>query len=250
MTSYKTKQKGVWRHSIANKIRLKWKKEWNRRALSKSNIKRDKRKRKNYHGRRFNFALTWYLCEAYKRKKTNKVKFRLCSFRLNFLFKNILQNILHMKKTGTIFVRFLQPVRLLISLKKLRKITRNNWVISRYRKQRLYKRLLPYIALLFRYWGFQPLLEQIAFEMEKTKKHWPLLRTIRVLILLLKPKFYTGYRIAVRGKISSSKRTRLFSIRCGKLPISTFQNRMTYSFYQSNARIGSFGIKSWSYFRA
>jgi hypothetical protein len=77
----------------------------------------------------------------------------------------------------------------------------------------MYKRILPYLALLFRYWNSQPLLEQIAFEMEKTKKHWPLLRTIRAMIYKLKPKFYTGYRITIRGKISSAKRTRIFSIK-------------------------------------
>jgi len=85
--------------------------------------------------------------------------------------------------------------------------------------------------------------------LEKTKKHWPVLRTSRAVIEKLKPHLYTAYRFIIIGRISSSKRTRKFYIKNGGLPISTVRNRMTFAICQAQARIGAFGIKSWVYFR-
>jgi len=80
--------------------------------------------------------------------------------------------------------------------------------------------------------------------MEKTKKHWPILKTMRSLIAKLKPSQLYGYRIAIRGKINSSDRTRVFFIKHGNnIPISTFTNRMIYSMWHSHARTGIFSIK-------
>lgn len=248
MTRRRIKRR-VLRHSWAHNMRKKWQQERQRLFNMKRHIIPNWKEKINQQ-QGVNFGLAWHICASRNRKKKRKIKFRLRKYRLNFLFKNVLCKILKIKNVGTATVRFLQPIRFFISFKKLRKIVRKNWTISRFRKQRVYKRILPYLALLFRYWNSQPLIEQIAFEMEKTKKHWPLLRIVRTLIQKLKPKFYTGYRITIRGKISSSKRTRVFNIKWGKLPINTFQNRMTFAFYQSNARIGSFGIKSWNYFTA
>jgi len=90
----------------------------------------------------------------------------------------------------------------------------------------------------------QPVIEQMAFELEKTKKHWPVLRSIRAIINVLKPTIFAGYRIAVRGKIQRSRRTRTFYIKEGFFPISTFATRMSYSLAQAKARTGAFGISS------
>jgi len=85
--------------------------------------------------------------------------------------------------------------------------------------------------------------------MEKTKKHWTILKTARTIIEKLKPKIYTAYRFIIIGRMSSSKRTRKFYIKSGGIPISRFATRVTFAFCQAHARIGSFGIKSWVYFK-
>jgi len=120
-------------------------------------------------------------------------------------------------------------------------------MLRRYHHLKIYRRFISYMAILSRYWNPQPLIEQIAFEMEKTKRHWTILRVIRAIIQNLRPKTYTGYRFVIKGRISSAKRTRKFYIKSGRIPISTFTTRMTFAICQSKARIGSFGIKSWIY---
>jgi len=245
VSSWRT-QKRILYHPKAFALREKWRAE-HQQSINKARFehKAPVNKRQFYR-----FAFGKSIAKLKRQKKNRKRKLLLGTYRLNFIFKKVLRKILKIDDKGSVIVRFLQPDRLLLSTKRLRKIARRHYVISRYRRQRMYKRVLPFIAIMFRYWNAQPLIEQIAFEMEKTKKHWPILRTIRAIVQYLKPTSYSGYRIAVRGKISSSKRTRTFYIRDGRLPINTFQTRMTYAFYQSNARIGSFGLKSWIYFSA
>lgn len=64
------------------------------------------------------------------------------------------------------------------------------------------------------------------------------------MIKALRPMTLLGYRIAIRGKINASRRTRIFYIKNGRMPVQTFSNRMYFSSIQSKARTGSFGIKT------
>lgn len=166
---------------------------------------------------------------------------------MNFLFRQVLRRIVGFKEYGTSVVRFLQPIRILLSNRRMKRLASRIYQLRRYKRLKTYKRFITYITIFVRYWNLQPLIDQIAFELEKTKKHWPVLRTIRELIRRLKPHTYTGYRFVVRGRISSSKRTRKFYITGGRIPISSFTNRMTFALCHAKARIGSFGIKAWSY---
>jgi len=162
------------------------------------------------------------------------------AFRLNFFLKKFISSKLHEKA----IVKFTQPTRLLISNKKSSAVGLKNHYLHRYQKSDTYKRILPLITLLTHYLQPQALTDQIAYELEKTTRHWPLLKSIRSMIKQLRPKMAVGYRIAIRGKINASDRTRTFYIKQGKIPIKTFSSRIHFSMCQSKARTGSFGIKS------
>ena len=70
---------------------------------------------------------------------------------MNFLFKKLLRDILKINDYGTAVIRFLQPHRLLLSLRKLRQIANKNWKLARYNRKKPYKRLLPFMSILVRY---------------------------------------------------------------------------------------------------
>ncbi|HXT83311.1 MAG TPA: hypothetical protein VN704_03100, partial [Verrucomicrobiae bacterium] len=99
----------------------------------------------------FNFPIIRHIYQlrAIERQKTRK--FRLSTYKMNFLFKKILRNILKVKDSGSLVVRFLQPYGLLLSLQKLRKISKGIRTLTRYRRQISFKRLLPYMSILVRY---------------------------------------------------------------------------------------------------
>lgn len=183
--------------------------------------------------------------EKFRAKKWNNNK----TFRVNYVLKKTLRMLFKRANPGVAAVKLLQPTGNLLSMKKFRLMASKITTLKMYKKQKLYRRFIRVLLIFFRYWHPQPLLEQIAFEMEKTKKHWPILKTMRTLILKLKPVHFYGYRIAVRGKINSSDRTRVFFIKHGHaVPISTFTNKMIYSMWHSLARTGVFSIKGWLYF--
>lgn len=244
-------KRAVFKHRIAYRTRA-WLKKKRDIARIRSENMRWQGFRKNTKNPAKKYAFTTRLVlkidNTRKLEARIKRKLLLTTYRMNFLFKKIIRHVLRLDNDGKSIVKFLQPVRMLLSTKKLRKFVAKNTAIARYRRQKMYKRLLPFISILVRYWHPQPLLEQIAFEMQKTKKHWPLLKTIRALIKNLKPTIFAGYRIAIKGKISSSDRTRTFYIKDGRIPTNTFKTRMTYAMWQSDARTGSFGIKGWVYF--
>jgi len=193
------------------------------------------------------------MVKIYEKRKLEKPKAKKWSYlqttKINYLFKKTLRLLFKKTNPGLAEVKFLQPTGKLLSMKRVRVMASKINDLRRFRSQKLYRRFIRVLSIFFRYWHPQPLLEQIAFEMEKTKKHWPILKTMRTLIMKLKPVHFYGYRIAVRGKINSSDRTRVFFIKNGhNIPISTFTNRMLYAMWHSHARTGVFSIKGWIYF--
>jgi len=175
------------------------------------------------------------------KKLTRKITFN--TFRLNYFFKKFIWT----KLAKMSIIKFKQPARFLVSMKKVRSIASKKRSLFRYKRQVMYKRIIPLLALLTHYFQLQPLADQIAYELERTRKHWPLLKGIRALIQKLRPQNFTGYRIAIRGKINASDRTRTFFIKNGQPPKKTFSKKMYFSMCQSKARTGSFGIKVWFY---
>jgi len=99
----------------------------------------------------FSLARHIYQLRRLERQKTRK--FRLSTYRMNFLFKRILNKNFKTQDmdTGTVIVRFLQPYGLLVGLKKLREIASETRSLARYKRQISYKRLIPYLAILVRY---------------------------------------------------------------------------------------------------
>lgn len=216
---------------------------------------RKKNKKQNIFERTNNrIFLKWRAFFAINKTRKQEIllkkKIKYNSFRINYIFKKIIKFVLNNQpqKTGKLIVRFLQPVGLLLNTAKIRRNIAKDYYLKRYKRNKLYRKFIPILAALSRYWDPQPLLQQIAYEMQKTKKHWPLLKTIRGLFTILKPPIFTGYRIAVRGKISSSDRTRVFYFKNGRMPLNSFNSRILYSIWHSHARTGVFSIKSWLYF--
>ena len=52
-----------------------------------------------------------------------------------------------------------------------------------------------------------------------------------------------GYRIALAGRIDSKKKSRLIYFTRKNNPLQVFKKNMNFAYAQSNARIGTFGIK-------
>jgi hypothetical protein len=192
-------------------------------------------------------ATLFYAKKQQQQKTINTQQIKLNAIRLNFIFKKVLSHVFN-ESNGSCVVKILQPTTALLSIKKFRSVASKSTVIRMYKKQKLYRRILRILVLFFRYWHPQPIIEQIAFELEKTKKHWPILKTIRALLGELTPRQWQGYRILIRGKINSADRTRGFFIKHGKeAPTSTFNSRMLYGAWQSLARTGVFTIRGWIY---
>jgi len=101
----------------------------------------------------FNFSLARHIYELRRLERQKTRKFRLSTYRMNFLFKKVLNKNFKMQdtSTGTIIVRFLQPYGLLLGLKKLREVAFETRSLARYRRQITYKRLIPYLSILVRY---------------------------------------------------------------------------------------------------
>ena len=180
---------------------------------------------------------------------SNTKKANISTLKLNVVFKKVIKSLFKLKsKSGNFLVKFLQPVNNILSMRKLRYMASKTSVLRRYKKQKIYRRMLWPILLFFRYWNPQVIVEQIAFELEQTKKHWPVIKTIRAMLLNLNNNCFHGFRFLVKGKINSSDRTRGFFIKHGEnIPINTFNTRILYAKWHSKARTVTFGIRGWIY---
>src|SRR5206468_1459508 len=130
----------------------KWKRQGRRRPRFNSFKKiQPVLKHKSHSPRWFRFGHTRYLA-TYRRKARKKAhKFIFSTYKFNLLFKKILWNILQIPRAGELVVRFRQPARLLLGMKKFRKLARRASALARYRRHRSYRRLLPFLFILVRY---------------------------------------------------------------------------------------------------
>jgi len=90
---------------------------------------------------------------------------------MNNLFKRVLIGLNLMKDHGNNQVRFLQAVGPAINLRKIAKTLLEKDTLFRYGGYKRYRNFTYILSMFFRYRNPQPFVEQIAFEMEKTKKH-------------------------------------------------------------------------------
>jgi hypothetical protein len=112
----------------------------------------------------------------YKKKQSSKKAInmqtvKINAFRMNYLFKKVIRHLFRNQRDGSSFVKFLQPTGSLLSMKKLRSLASKMTVLRMYKKQKLYRRMLRTLLIFFRYLHPRPLVEQIAFELQQTKKH-------------------------------------------------------------------------------
>ena len=199
------------------------------------------------YSKKKNYTIKWpHAFDLIQQFTKRRIKYHLLHhlWRLNFFFKKFLLSEL---KVGDAVVRFKPVTRRLISARRLREMSDQNEAVKMYKRHRMFKSIILLIPLMGKFWQAQPLTDQIAYELQKTGRHWPLLKGIRTLIHKFGPRTFTGYRIAIRGKINKSDRTRTFFIKSGPIPSNTFSTRMCFTMAQSKARTGSFGIKTWLY---
>jgi ribosomal protein S3 len=116
------------------------------------------------------------------------------------------------------------------------------------KKNQFLSRFIPVLMILNKTLNAQILADQIAFEFERTKNHWPLISSIRSALNVIRFKKLKGYRVGISGKINASSRTRSVFISKGNLPVQTFSERLNFAAAQARARTGTFGIRVWLYY--
>jgi hypothetical protein len=130
-------------------------------------------------------------------------------------------------------------------LRKRRKLVRdfaqNKMAFTK--RQLLMRQFLPILSLFIKYINPQILADHIAKEFEKTKKHRNLILAIKTALRSLKFAKGIGYRIAIIGRINSSKKSRTIYLKKRTLIRQNFEKKVNYATAQAKARIGSFGIK-------
>jgi len=155
--------------------------------------------------------------------------------------------ILFQKKYKQLSVRKIQVKKEAVWLKRrvLALTTRQNNFINKNKKSIIFKRLLPYWVIFASTLDPKPLISQIAYELEKTKKHKMIRYHIKDMIKMLNYKKILGIRIGFYGKFDGSARRRTVIIKTGRLARQQFEKKMNFAQTVANARKGSVGIKMW-----
>lgn len=182
--------------------------------------------------------------------KKNKRHTNLKNKNTEKLFKNTVRKV-YIKKIKTILKKRITKLSLPSPwekseediFKRIQQVRAEN-----IKKNHFLSRFIPVLMVFNKTLNAQILADQIAFEFEKTKNHWPLVSSIRAGLNIIRFKKLKGFRIAVSGKINGSSRTRTVLISKGNLPTQSFSERMNFATSQARARTGTFGIRVWLYF--
>lgn len=116
------------------------------------------------------------------------------------------------------------------------------------RRSLLMQTFTPILSLFIKYLNPQILADHIAKEFEKTKKHKHIIYALSTTLRSLKFSRAIGYRIAIAGRINSSKKSRSYYLAKKTLIRQNFSKKVNFAFSQARARIGSFGIKVWIFY--
>jgi ribosomal protein S3 len=95
----------------------------------------------------------------------------------------------------------------------------------------------------------QVLVNFLAKVLRKAKKQTWFINTIKYILQSIKFPRSIGYKVILTGRINSKKKSRLIFIMRKQITLQIFDNHMNFAYAQARARIGTFGIKVWVYFR-
>jgi len=192
-------------------------------------------------------SFKWLPRFLYRRKRHREAKRKLLAYKfvLNKIQGNAIYIILLRMFNFDIFVKVF-TLRLsniwknysFVLKKELRRFSRDNVALYN---------LLESLHFLFRYNFVHPIVRECADELEKTHKHRNTMNLLNNVLFVMTrlPGFPTkNINICLRGRPGKSSRTRTFYYIHPKKPAtSSYKKHLTYAFYQSNARIGSFGVR-------
>lgn len=142
------------------------------------------------------------------------------------------------KKRANIFKRLREQ--------RLTDFTKNRF--KSIRRSLLMQTFTPILSLFIKYLNPQILADHIAKEFEKTKKHKHIIYALSTTLRSLKFSRAIGYKIAIAGRINSSKKSRSYYLAKKTLIRQNFSKKVNFAFSQARARIGSFGIKVWIFY--
>jgi len=118
-------------------------------------------------------------------------------------------------------------------------------ILKRNKKSEVVQRLVPLLAVFTNYLDPEPLVDQIAYEFEKTKFHSPIKYQITDALKSLLMQRGLKYTIGIIGKFNGSRRRRKLFINRRAVCVQEFTKRVNYAQTEARARTGSFGIKMW-----
>lgn len=118
---------------------------------------------------------------------------------------------------------------------------------------KFYNNFLNIIPIIQNFNAIHILAKQIAFELERTKKHWKVIKGIELLVMqsfvqLKKEPIDSksniiGLRIIITGRPNKSSRTKKITFQFGRITKASFSKYNVFqTFANGNAQIGSFGI--------
>lgn len=122
--------------------------------------------------------------------------------------------------------------------------------LSQFKKRVFIKRLVPSLMIFSKYLEPQLLADELAKVIKNVKKHRWILKDLHKILKTLPLKRGLGYKIALIGRINGARKTRLFSLTKFKQHKShqTLSKNVNFAMSQAKARIGTFGIKVWTYY--
>ena len=113
----------------------------------------------------------------------------------------------------------------------------------------IYKYLIPTLIEFSRSLDPQLLAIFLAKVLHKAKKQTWFINTIKYILQAIRLPRNIGYKIILTGRINSKKKSRLIYIMRKQITLQVFDNNMNFAYSQAKARIGTFGIKIWVYFK-
>ena len=113
----------------------------------------------------------------------------------------------------------------------------------------IYKYFIPTLIEFSRAFDPQILADVLAKVLRKARKQTWMLKTVKEMLQAIQLPKGVGYKIVFTGRINSKKKSRLIYITRNQITLQIFSNRMNFAYSQAEARIGTFGIKIWVFFK-
>lgn len=202
---------------------------------------------------------------VYKKKKNHLIKkYRQKSWKQKQIFlatqlqfitsikKQIKQHLIGQKRLTEMQTRDLtkKKFNLLTQKKKKQRRIKNKFARIKRSKdfRQSFKYFIPTFMQFSRTLDPQLLISVLTKVIKMAKNQTWVLNNLKYILRSLNLPKNIGYRIALAGRIDSKKKSRLIYFTRKNNPLQVFKKNMNFAYAQSNARIGTFGIKIWIYF--